>query len=134
MKPAMMIPAAKKIDRLTSTRLKIAASCLARSWSALLAARQQNHRPRAGWRAGGNAFDHDHGSINNQAEIRSRRPIAGSRIRRASQMPTRKNSANGIVVPTIDGTAQVARKYHCSRKISPIPNTCVEARAGRDVE
>ncbi len=42
---------------------------------------------------------------------------------RNTRMPIAKNSANGIVVPTMMALRRLPRNTHCSRKISPMPNT-----------
>jgi hypothetical protein len=41
---------------------------------------------------------------------------------RSTMMPTAKNSANGMVAPTITALRRLPRNTHCSTKIRAMPN------------
>src|SRR5260370_36088652 len=68
------------------------------------------------------AFHHDDGGIDNQAEIDCTDGKEVCRFPLATRMPTAKNKANGMVVATISALRKLPRKIHCKAKINRMPN------------
>ena len=69
-----------------------------------------------------NVLHHDHRGVHHQAEIDGANRQKIRRFApRNTMSPIAKDSANGMVMPTMTALRMLPRNAHCSRKMSTIP-------------